>query len=77
MISHKIFLTTEDVQKKELDILLAFDSFCKERNIEYSLAGGSLLGAIRHKGFIPWDDDIDVCLSRPSYDSLIKKNVWV
>lgn len=73
MSDNKLFLTIKEAQKIELNILLAFNSFCKERGIKYSLAGGSLLGAIRHQGFIPWDDDVDVCLTRPDYDMLIEQ----
>lgn len=60
-------LTHKEIQKEELNILLEFDSFCKEHQLKYYLIGGTLLGAIRHKGFIPWDDDIDVCMPRPDY----------
>lgn len=60
----------EDIKRIELNILLEFDSFCKENNLKYMLAGGTLLGAIRHKGFIPWDDDIDVCMPRDDYERL-------
>ena len=51
----------------ELNILLQFDKFCRHHNLVYYLAGGTLLGAIRHRGFIPWDDDIDVCMPRTDY----------
>src|SRR5690554_600747 len=56
------------LQKTELEILLAFDTLCRQNGIPYQLFGGTLLGAIRHKGFIPWDDDIDVCMDRKSYN---------
>lgn len=64
-------LDLQDIQTIELNMLVMFDRFCKKNNIEYSLAGGTLLGAIRHRGFIPWDDDIDVCIDRNSYSKLL------
>lgn len=57
-------------QIQELDCLRAFDTFCEEHNIKYTLAYGSLLGAVRHKGFIPWDDDMDIWMDRDNYDKL-------
>lgn len=65
-------ISLEEIKKIELDILINFDAFCKENNLKYYLSGGTLLGAIRHKGFIPWDDDIDVCMPRKDYEKLIK-----
>ena len=64
-------LSHEEIQNAELEILMRFDSFCKKYGLRYSLAGGTLLGAIRHKGFIPWDDDIDVMMPRPDYEKFI------
>lgn len=54
-----------------LEILIDFDKVCKNNNIPYSLAYGTLLGAVRHNGFIPWDDDIDVIVTRENYVKLI------
>lgn len=61
-----------DAERKEinLEMLKYLDRVCREQNIEYSLTGGTLLGAIRHGGFIPWDDDADVFLARPEYERL-------
>lgn len=65
-------LTKKEIKEIDLKILLYFDSFCKKNKLRYYLSGGTLLGAIRHKGFIPWDDDIDVCMPRDDYEKLIK-----
>lgn len=54
-----------------LEILRVFDRFCREHDLKYSLYAGSLLGAVRHKAFIPWDDDLDVCMERSEYDRFI------
>ena len=64
-------LNLEQLKKVEFNILLEIDRFCREHGIRYSLAGGTLLGAVRHKGFIPWDDDIDICMTRDQYDRFI------
>ncbi len=53
-----------------LNMLLVFDAFCKEHGLGYFLAGGSALGAVRHGGFIPWDDDIDLAMLRPDFERL-------
>ena len=69
------YLVTERVKKiwyTEINLLIAFDRMCKEHNLKYSVCYGTLLGAIRHKGFIPWDDDLDVCMPVPDY--LANKN---
>ena len=64
-------MTLKDIQNVSLEILKEIDSFCCEHNINYSLGYGALIGAVRHKGCIPWDDDIDVVMPRPDYDKFI------
>lgn len=64
-------LSLEEIKQVELDILKVFHSFCKENNIRYFISHGTLLGAIRYKGFIPWDDDLDVLVPREDYDRLL------
>lgn len=65
-------LSLDEIKQTELSILIEFDSFCRKHNLVYFLCGGTLLGAIRHNGFIPWDDDIDVFMPRPDYEKFIE-----
>ena len=55
-----------------LHIMKDIDALCAKNNIEYSLNGGSAIGAIRHKGFIPWDDDLDIQMTPTNYKKFIK-----
>ena len=64
----RIRMNADEVRQTQLGIMDTIDAFCTEQEITYSLDGGSLLGAVRHKGFIPLDDDMDVIMPRPDYD---------
>lgn len=66
-------ISLKELQKTELQILVDFDKFCKEKGLQYYLIGGALLGAVRDQKFIPWDDDIDVAMPREDYER-IKEN---
>ena len=65
-------ISIDRVRAIQLEILASIDSFCQENGLRYALAYGTLLGAVRHKGYIPWDDDIDIMMPRPDYDVFIK-----
>ena len=65
-------LTADEIKEVELGIMDYIHNICQKNNINYSLAYGTLLGAVRHNGFIPWDDDIDIALVRQEYDKLYK-----
>lgn len=65
-------ITFEESKLILVDTLKSIDKCCRENNIKYSLSWGTLLGAIRHKGFIPWDDDVDLMMSRKDYNKFIE-----
>lgn len=65
-------LSDQEIKGRLINMLVDFSKYCDAHDLRYYLTGGTLLGAVRHKGFIPWDDDIDVSMPRPDYDKFIK-----
>lgn len=65
-------MTHEEIQNSILNILIYLDKICRENNIKYMISSGTCLGAIRHKGFIPWDNDADILMDRENYNKLIE-----
>lgn len=65
-------LDITNIKKIQLNILCAVDEYCRENKIDYFIYYGTLLGAVRHKGYIPWDDDIDIAMFRKDYEIFIK-----
>ena len=66
-------LDIKQIQNIESSILQEYVDFCESESLRYFVAYGTLLGTVRHKGFIPWDDDIDVMMPREDYERLLKK----
>ncbi len=64
-------LKVRDIQNVIFDIFVEFDRICRKYNLKYSLYGGTMLGAIRHRGFIPWDDDLDIIMIRSDYEKFL------
>lgn len=65
-------ISLDELKELQLEIMQKVHLFCKNNQIRYSLAAGTLIGAIRHKGYIPWDDDIDIVMPRPDYDKFLR-----
>lgn len=75
--TNKVVMTREEQKKVMLNILVKFADFCEQHDLEYFIDAGTLLGAIRHQGYIPWDDDIDVNMPRKDYNQfseLVRKS---
>lgn len=72
MVENSAVATLKDHQDVLKELLIEFDRVCHELDIKYTLFSGTLLGAVRHQGFIPWDDDVDVIMLRDDYDKFLK-----
>lgn len=68
----KTVTTAAEIQSLILPIMKYIDEVCREHNLRYSLSYGTLLGAVRHENFIPWDDDLDIIMPRPDFDKLLE-----
>lgn len=62
----------DELKHLQVEMLVLIDEFCKKNNIRYSLSSGTLIGAVRHSGYIPWDDDIDLMMLRKDYDKFVR-----
>lgn len=72
MKNKKKYLSLKEIQYEEKEMLRILDNFFNKHNMTYYLWAGTYLGAVRHKGFIPWDDDIDLAMTRPEYNKLLE-----
>ena len=70
------YLTLEETQQALLHLLKTFDEICLAHDLRYSICYGTLIGAVRHKGFIPWDNDVDVVMPRPDYERMLRHPEW-
>ena len=64
-------LSTREIQEVSLEILKNITDVCEKLNLRYALIYGTLIGAVRHHGYIPWDDDVDIMMPRPDYNQLL------
>lgn len=62
----------DKIHRTEMDIMREIDRICRKHNLTYFLSCGTLLGAVRHKGFIPWDEDMDIMMPREDYEQFLK-----
>ena len=72
LLDKQELLTLEEVQRLELETMKEFHGWCVRHGLRYSLAYGTLIGAVRHKGFIPWDNDMDIMMPRPDFERMLE-----